>query len=211
VGAILRTTSDNIRLRCRVEPEPADAKALSWYTDAKDLIMELYGANWKLFVDILAATSPRQSVKRNWRQSAALLAAYIDRGIKPKRFGDLLAKCMPAHLNNVIRALQGRPIMGPKVSRFAENLKGNLDAVTIDTWILQAYGIPESKLTTRLYRRLEAKIQADAKKRGILPADFQALIWYAIRRESGKNPKSFVSVYRSIFCETPCFAFMADD
>jgi len=205
-----KTTSDNIRLRCRVKPDVADRKALQWYTDAKNLIQELYGDNWRLFVDILASTSPRQSVKRNWRQSARLLQAYIDRKLNPDRFADLLAKCMPAHLTNVIRSLQGRPISGPKVSRFAENLKGNLDAVTIDTWILQAYGIPEKKLTARLYNRLEKRIQADAKRQGLKPANYQALLWYAIRRESGKNPKSFVSVYRSIFCETPCFAFMQE-
>lgn len=198
-----------IRLCLKVSPVKIDYSALTWYTDATKLIKELYGSNWRLFVDILASTSPRQSVKRNWRQSAALVAAFANREKNPSRFGNLLAKCMPAHLDNIIRALQSKPLSGPKVSRFAENLKGNLNVVTIDVWVCKAYGINQKALTDTLYNRLEKKIVSDAKKANIAPANLQAVIWYAIRRENGLRAKSFVSVYRSIFCETPYFNFMA--
>lgn len=118
---------------------------------------------------------------------------------------------MITHLNNVVRALQRRPLNGQKVSRFSENLKGNLDVVTIDVWVCKAYGLTHTTLTADVYNRLERKIQADAATRGIAPANWQAVIWQAVRRLAGKNVKSFVSVYNSIFCETPCFAFMEDD
>lgn len=199
------------RLQLRLELDPTDYKARTWYQDATKLIQELYGENWCLFVDVLAATSPRQAVKRNWRQSAAILAAYIDRENKPNRFADLLASCMPAHLINVIRALQGRQLSGDKVSRFAANLKGDLSVVTIDTWICKAYGLEQKSLTPKLYGRLERRIQRDAKQQGMDAANWQAVLWYAVRRHAGKRVKSFVSVYRSIFCETPYFAFMQDD
>ena len=201
----------NIRLQCRVRPDGDDYKAVNWYGDATMLIKQLYGDNWQLFVDLLAATSPRQSVKRNWRQSAAILAAYVDRDVKPKRFGDLLGDVMTSHLNNVVRALQGRPISGPKVSRFAENLKGNLDVVTIDTWICKAYGIDHKVLTTSVYGRLENRIATDAGRQGLDAANWQAVLWFAVRRLAGKRVRSFVSVYNSIFCETPYFAFMNDN
>lgn len=197
-----------IRLQCRVIPDNVDYKAVNWYSDATKLIQELYGDNWQLFVDLLAATSPRQSVKRNWRQSAAILAAYVDREARPNRFGDLLGDVMYSHLNNVVRALQQRPISGPKVSRFAANLKGDLNVVTIDVWICKAYGIDHKALTTSLYNRLETRIQADAGRQGIAAANWQAILWFTVRRLAGKRAKSFVSVYRSIFCETPYFAFM---
>lgn len=199
-----------IRLRLKVQLDRVDFSALTWYQDATKLIQQLYGEHADLFCDILAATSPRQAVKKNWRMSAAIVAAYLDRKNKPIVFGDLLAKCMPAHLNNIIRALQRRPIHGDKVSRFAENLKGNLDAVTIDVWICKAYGIDQKALTSSLYARLEKKIQVDAKRVNATPAGYQAVLWYAIRRQSGIRPKSFVSVYRSIFMETPCLAFMKE-
>lgn len=199
------------RLQLRIELDKSDYKAVNWYSDATKLIQQLYGDNWRLFVDVLAATSPRQSIKRNWRQSAEIVAAYIDRANRPKHFGDVLGNIMTSHLDNVIRALQQRPINGPKVSRFAENLKGNLDGVTIDTWICKAYGIEHKALTTALYNRLEKKIQTDAKRQGIAPANWQAVLWFAVRRNAGKRIKSFVGVYQSIFCETPCFAFMNDN
>jgi hypothetical protein len=202
-----------IRLRLKVELDRVDFGALTWYQDATVLIRSLYGDNWRLFVDLLASTSPRSQVKKNWRISDAILKAYLDRKAKPKHFGDLLAskQILPAHLNNVIRSLQGRPIHGQKVWRFAENLKGNLDVVTIDVWICRAYGIDGKKdLTPDMYKRLEKRIVSDAKRTNATPAGYQAVLWYAVRREAGLRAKSFVSVYRSIFCETPCFDFMQE-
>ena len=200
-----------MRLRLKVRPDKIDYSALSWYPDATALIKQLYGDYWTLFVDILAATSPRQSVKRNWKQSAQILTAYINRDKKPDKFADIMGRLMSAHGPNVIRAIQRRPIKGPKVSRFAENLKGNLDVVTIDVWICKAYGIEQSRLTSAVYDRLEQKIIKEAIAANAKPANYQALIWYCVRRLNNKNPRSFVSVYRSIFMETPYFGFMADD
>ncbi len=200
-----------IRLRLKCKPNEIDYSALTWYSDATRLIRDLYGDHWKLFVDLLAATSPRMAVKKNWRITAELMQAYMDRAAKPKAFGDLLGKLMPAHLMNVIRALQGRPIQGPKVSRFAQNLKGDLDVVTIDVWICKAYGIPHKALTPKIYNRLEKKIRQDAKACNATPAGYQAVLWYAIRRASGLRDRSFIQVYREIFCETPHFAFMMED
>ena len=199
-----------MRLRLKVSPDKIDYSALKWYPDATRLIKQLYGEHWTLFVDILAATSPRVSVKKNWKMAVNILSAYIDRDKHPAKLGDILGRLMPAHLINTIRALQGRPIKGPKVSRFAENLKGNLDVVTIDMWICKAYGIDAERLTAKVYERLEQKIIKEAYKTNVKPANYQALIWYCVRRLDGKRTKSFVSVYRSIFMETPYFPFMAD-
>lgn len=52
-----------MRLRLKVSLDRVDYSALTWYADATKLIQELYGDNWRLFVDVLAATSPRQQVK----------------------------------------------------------------------------------------------------------------------------------------------------
>jgi len=202
--------SKRIRLRLRVKPSEIDYSALTWYPDATKLIQDLYGDNWRLFVDLLASTSPRMHVKKNWRIAANLMSAYLNRTDRPDRFGDLLQSLMPTHLINVLRSIRGVPIHGPKVSRFAENLKGNLDAVTIDVWICQAYGIPHKSLTPKLYARLEKRIQTDAYRAHATPAGLQAVIWYAIRRASGLRDRSFASVYREIFCETPSFSFMKD-
>ena len=202
--------SDKIRLRLKCKPNEIDYSALTWYQDATSLIKSLYGENWTLFVDFLASTSPRMHVKKNWRLAAGIMAAYLNRKDRPDVFGRMLQSLMPAHLMNVLRSIQKRPISGPKVSRFAANLKGNLDVVTIDVWICKAYGIRHKALTPKLYNRLEAKIRRDAKACNATPAGYQAVLWYAVRRASGLKDRSFVQVYREIFCETPSFAFMQD-
>lgn len=198
-------------LKCRVKIDPTDYKAENWYSDATELIQELYRENWRLFVGFLASTSPRNSVKKNWRLADKLLQSYLLRNKYPEKWFRALSNLMPAHLVNVIRTLRGSPIKGPKVSRFYKNLIGDLSVVTIDIWICRAYGIEHKSLTKTVYEKLEKKIIDDANKAGIAPANWQAVLWYAIRRMSGFRPKSFVSVYRSIFCEMPCFAFMNED
>lgn len=199
-----------IRLRLKCKPNEIDYSALQWYPDATQLIQDLYGDHWKLFVDILASTSPRMHVKKNWRFAAAIMAGYLNRHNRPNAFGNLLQSLMPTHLVNVLRSLRGEPIQGPKVSRFAANLKGDLDVVAIDVWICKAYGINQKALTEKLYKRLETKIRRDAKKCNATPAGYQAVLWYAVRRQAGLRDRSFISVYREIFCETPHFAFMGD-
>jgi hypothetical protein len=140
------------KLQLRIEIDPSDKKAETWYTDSTKLIKELYGDYWTLFVDLLAATSPRAQVKKNWRIADAILSAYLDRAKRPDKLLDVLTSkaVLPAHLNNIIRALQGRTLSGDKVKRFAANLKGNLSDVTIDVWICKAYGIDQKKLTPNL-------------------------------------------------------------
>ncbi len=199
-------------LRLKIELDPSDNKAVTWYSEATKLIRELYGDNWRLFVDLLAATSPRSQVKKNWKTADAILSAYIGRKARPEKFFDVLTSkaVMPAHLANIIRALRCRPLSGDKVRRFAANLQGDLNVVAIDVWICKAYGINQKQLTPTLYRRLEKRIQTDAAQRGIAPANWQAVLWCGCRRLAGRRVKSFVSVYRSIFMETPYFAFMQE-
>jgi len=199
------------KLRLSVRPEPIDYQAKSWYTDATVLIKSFYGDNWKLFIGLLASTSPRTAVKKNWNLANKILSAYLNRDSKPEKFADILGRLMPSHLVNVIRTLQGRPIKGPKVSRFYANLCGDLSVVTVDMWICKAYNIGHSKLTEKVYQAIERRMIADAKRQGMNPASWQAVIWYAVRRLAGKNPKSFVSVYWTLASQTKLFDFMYEE
>jgi hypothetical protein len=103
--------------------------------------------------------------------------------------------------------LRRLPLSGLKVSRFAENLKGNMDVVTIDTWICQAYGVAHKGLTPSVYARLETRLRREARARGLRPASWQAIVWYAMRRESGIRYRSFMQVVREFACETPYLPF----
>ena len=199
--------ANKLRFRLKARPDKIDFRAVNWYKNANKLIRELYPNNWELFADLLAAISPRVSVKKNWKFAIDIMDNYLDRENRSDKLGDSLAKLMPAQLINTIRALQRRPIKGPKVSRFAANLKGLLSDVTIDVWICRAYNIDQKKLTELQYKKLEKLIRKQAKVIGLKPAEYQAVIWTMIRRLSGLKSKSFKSVYNEIFCETPFLPF----
>ena len=184
-----------------IEPIREDYVAETWYSDAEKIIRKDYRQP-DLFADLLAATSPWKQVTANWRLADRLWRAIGD----AERLADTVANLMPAHAINVIRALQRKPLSGYKVSRFARNLKGDGDAVTVDVWICRAYGIAD-KLSEATYADIEADIQ-QARRKGMRPSDWQAVIWYAIRRLAGVRGRSFEQAYRAMRSETMLFSFM---
>jgi hypothetical protein len=189
----------NPHLRLWVKPHQLDYRSIHWYEDANQLIVREYGDDADFFCKLLAATSPRKQVKANWKLAARIYRTWKRRDVEPDKFGDVLGGLMPAHANNVIRTLQGKPLSGLKVNAFYRNLMGDLSVVTIDMWIIKAYGLKKS-LTELQYKRLTDKITAEAESCGLLPAQYQALVWTAARRESGKNYSSFVASWYDL-CE----------
>ena len=175
-------------------------EAIDWYKNANAMFRAAFGSDSDLFIDILAATSPRLQVKANLRLALSIYKAYKEG--RNSDLADILGSVMPAHCINTIRALQRRPISGEKVKRFAANLKGDLSVVTIDMWICKAYGVPHKKLTPLQYARLEKKIQGEAKEADLKPAEYQALVWYVARRKGGYvTDQSFVKHYETLFPE----------
>ncbi len=185
-------------LRLKVEPIPEDYRSCTWYQDARELIVREYGDQADLFIGLLAATSPRKQVSANFKLAGKVLRSYNDRAANPGHFGDTLADLMPAHRINVLRALRGQILSGLKVKAFMANLLGDLSVVTIDVWISKAYGINQKTLTPSEYSRLSYKIQKEAKSYNLRPAEYQALIWTAIRRQAGKSYKSFVAAWHDL-------------
>lgn len=159
-----------------------------WYFRAHDYIRTRYGADAELFIDLLSATSPRVSVKKNWKAANALLEHW-------KRTGEIDRSAIPmrTHYPNVERAFRGIPLSGDKVSRFARNLKGDWGCVTIDVWICKHYGVEQKRLTPKRYRELEQKIKRAAAYHGVFPCEYQATIWQLERMCQGFKPTSFLA------------------
>ena len=158
-----------------------------WYTEIHDYIWKTY-ADPVLFANLLAATSPRKTVKANW-----ILANRIYRefkaGLAYSRIG-----LMPCHTGNIDRALSGQPLSGNKVRSFAENLCGNFDSVTIDVWILRYFGMDENKaISDKLYAKISDKIRRIARKTGYSPAAIQAILWTISRFNYGLGGSSFTA------------------
>jgi len=158
----------------------------NWYNDISDYLQLTYGDDAELVADLLAATSPRVQVKKNWR-----LALRIYDDFKAGR-GINLQGIMKSMHPNVFRALQGQELSGEKVKNFAKNLKGNLDAITIDMWMLRAYKIDGGRITKKQYAILAKQIRKDSKKHRLLPAEYQAVVWTKVRYEYGFKHRSFL-------------------
>ena len=150
-----------------------------WYESANIALREMFGDQSGLFAALLSATSPRQSVKRNFQLAKK---AYDTR--------DFPKGILPAHRGNIDRAFKGQPLSGRKVRAFCQNLQGNMDVVTVDVWMYRYFGL---KATDKSYTRIERIILFLSRRYDVKPAELQAILWTAIRAENGKYPVSFAS------------------
>lgn len=158
-----------------------------WYRDIHDYIFVEYD-NPYLFCSILASTSPRLSIKRNWEVSVAIYDRMRsgDRMINWHEYG-----LWPCHAGNLDRILAGEEIHGDKVRAFFTNLCGDYEAVTVDTWVLRFFGFA-GWITPRRYEKFADRIQTYAKKVNLKPAELQAIVWCYVRDRAGKSPRSFM-------------------
>ncbi len=162
--------------------------ASNWYTDSRQAIKQLYGDDADMFCDILAATSPQKQVSVNWDIAQNIYERYKHDG-----YIDCQG-LMGSHIPNVLRALYREPLHGYKVPAFAANLKGDMNSVTIDRWTLRYFGLKQNKIRRKEYYRLEKAIQLLAKHRGMLPAEYQAMIWCKAVTAAGKTPVSYADM-----------------
>jgi hypothetical protein len=135
----------------------------------------------ELGIDELAAinTAAILSPGGRWEDIVARLPAFL----AAARDGRALPS-MPTYSRNVRRAalaVHGLAVpSGPKVSRFARNLAGDPDVVTVDRWAARGAGLPEHG-GARWYRSIEDGYRAAALAVGETPAQFQAILWVALR------------------------------
>lgn len=159
-----------------------------WYSRIRIVIRTRYGADADLFIDLLAALSPRSQVSRNWRMAVKVYREYKSgHGV---RWDDI----MQSHRPNVMRALRREPLSGQKVWRFAENLRQDSDVVTVDVWICRAFGADFTHLTADKYAEIENEIRRQATDLGVLPSEYQAALWQVTRQQEGRKPVSFMRV-----------------
>ena len=162
--------------------------AKDWYLKAGNVIKAMFGDDSDLFCDLLAAISPQMMIRKNWRIAVGIYTQWKT-GVEIDR-----SELWPCHEKNVDRALNGEKLSGPKVQAFAENLKGNYNRITIDTWVLRYLKSDKLSLTPRQYERIEKRLKDNARKHGLKPAEYQAVIWTKIRHDWGLKPVDFAMV-----------------
>jgi hypothetical protein len=176
----------------------AGAGARKWYqrsTKAFDSMAEEAPEYFKeegdrdKFINLLAASSPRQSVAMNLRETLRTWKAYVDAG-RPE--GAPLKSLLDDNLTpatsktpNALKALTGQEMWPDitknknfKVPSFARNLRGYLDSVTNDGWMSLFAGLdPREISSAHSYHPLSIATRAAADALGWEPAEAQAAIW----------------------------------
>lgn len=207
----------------------------TWYQDSAKAIADVFGPDSDRFAALLAALSPQVDVPTNFQNALHTWNQWLEEG-KPTNRDDIErivaenittdekkneTKALKAWTLNSIRALtaddpSGLQLSGPKVDSFAQNLRGNLNAVTNDRWMMY-YGTGDASKPMRNrnqkgyaipgfdYLALSAHIRqvADAltKRTGEkwTPAEAQAAIWSYVRTikqladSKGMTPKELLT------------------
>jgi len=139
---------------------------------------------------IMSALSPQNKFEQNCKDLENFL---LSGGLsKASTFGNQVNKAYNIlHCENYsedsIKACLGK---GLKTRSFFENIyrPETSEAVTVDLWQIRWAKmlniIPtEGTLTTKRYKKIEARVKKYANKLGIMPHQFQALTWVHLRGE----------------------------
>lgn len=147
----------------------------SWYKNARATIRALatkYGVGEGCAAGVMAATSPRVHWKRNIALTELFLAGTYRHG------------CFKDNADKARRIVAGeRPLAvlrGPKVRAFYRALMGQLQHVVVDVWMQRAVRYLD-KVTEAIYNLIARATTLAAERIGIPPAEFQAVVWTAIR------------------------------
>jgi hypothetical protein len=151
-----------------------------WYKQAQaDITTVCVDEGWNVerFIDVLALTSVRTSVRRNIR----VTMSYMRDGTLPKDVIRSTHQALAHYEQNGI-------IRGPKTGAFAKCLKGYQEPVVLDTWMAMAFEVDQRLFTRRWVRKhAEQQVRFVAELFGVYPAQAQAMIWAGTIIDVGRN------------------------
>ena len=153
-------------------------------------LQPLFGENTDLFLKMFAATSPNTKVTQNVLNAVKAYRQFL--------MGEPFTG-MPAHVDNLNRAVAGVKMSGPKVGAFGPNLLGNLTPVTVDLWMARAL-LGRDTVTPLQSKLVDYMTSQAAKKAGVEPAEMQAAVWTGIKklqksRDTSAPPETIVKEY----------------
>lgn len=152
------------------------AAALAWYDDARSLandMADMGNVSFDQACCIIAAYSIRRDWKTNERFSREFAA-----GGRPK-----VMRSIDKIIDNIMEYDDPfTALNGDKTNSFAKNIAGDMEAVTLDVWMIRAAGLdPTKSLNKTQYKDISHILKTEAAMAGYLPAVFQALVWIVIR------------------------------
>lgn len=149
-----------------------------WYDSAGELASSLATPEVprEHVAAVIAALSPRTSWARNIAGATALLQSGPGAARK--------TGCIGRNVETARTAKRHGPgvLNGPKTQRFAANIIGDREAVTVDVWAARVAGIDERQLAlVGVYDAIEHAYRLAARRRGVDPATMQAVTWVVAR------------------------------
>lgn len=152
-----------------------------WYDDAQSLCADL-AAIAPYSTDQIATAIAAHSIRTQWvRNKAAAIATVL----YDEELPGIMARNNAWAREALSSANPFDILKGDKTNRFARNIAGDTNSVTVDVWAARAAGIPEKALSRKgVYEAVERCYQLSANRAGITPRDFQAIVWVAIRGRS---------------------------
>jgi hypothetical protein len=152
-----------------------------WYAEGETLINEL-AAEHRLTRETVAAVVAHLSPRTPWARNVEGARKLLATGEAPG--------CLGANVDRALAALGSDDplgtLNGPKTARFALNLLGNREAVTVDVWAVRVAlgnsGDPEKVLSrVGMYPAIEHAYRVAAQRIGVDPVTVQATTWIVAR------------------------------
>ncbi len=157
------------------------AKNRFWYQETHaDIQRILPDERIDLVIDLLAATSIRASISSNVKYMFSALLQYK------------LGLPFTGYLGTVIQKLDlvraGIELDSLKIRSFARAMKGDERAVVVDVWMCRAFGITVDTRgpSDAEYIHTTNMVQELAQQRGVMPREYQAMLWDGIRQEQSQ-------------------------
>lgn len=161
---------------------PKVNSALNWYSEANEFAHQLvhkYSVPLFKVVGIIAALSPNNKWERN-KKDAETVLSNPSTTAKVCTFPLNLAKAIRIYHEAIDSASTTRILNGRKTTNFFNNIYKHKysQAVTVDLWMLRASNLHATKKNIDM---IESIVKVLAKKHKIMPHQYQAVVWYAIR------------------------------
>lgn len=201
-GVSLATVRRNLRAAYAAASPRARRAGRRWYRVAARLSARLeaaYGLPAGVGACLLAACSPRTRWADNVAHAYAVARGERPLGIMGANYDRAVAVLDAVAYGRAVGDVPATTLMraraalgnGPKVRAFAINCSGDeTSAVTIDVWAVRAALAPnwsrgaesgamaDKALTRRgVYDALALAYAAEARRAGVTPAEFQAIVW----------------------------------
>lgn len=178
IGLTMNQVRRNIHEVYNVRTSQDMHDGMHWYDEANELALGI-ATNTGKSVDHAAVMIAHLSPRTKWAENVRYAIEVASTGDTKGTFRSCVDRARRALESDDPWSTFGK---APKTRSFAANIRGDLTAVTIDTWAMKVAGVTEQQLgRVGVYQAVAHAFRLEARKAGIEPAQLQAITWVTIR------------------------------